>query len=163
MPPSGLEVPPHAVARNPLPFQARDQIAWNLIEVPQKESERVARRLLHREHLNETVPDEQVIPVAFDGRIRDEVIEVRVVGESRSRNGVVVDKLPEEAECVALSEAAKTEFTRLDLERIGLVVESADRANELDFEQPDRLLVREPRPESLAWCLEHVVKVRGMS
>ena len=42
MPPSGLEVPPHAVARNPLPFQSRDQIAWNFVEVPQKESERVA-------------------------------------------------------------------------------------------------------------------------
>src|SRR5262249_48136318 len=127
------------------------------------ESERVARRLLHREHLDETVSDEQMLPVTFDGRIRDEVIEVRVVGESPFRNGVVVDKLSEEAERVALSEAAKTEFTCLDLERIGLVVERADRAIELDFEQLDRLLAREPSPESLAWCLEHSVKVRGPS
>jgi hypothetical protein len=94
------------------------------------------------------------------GRIGDEVIEVRVVSQFPCRNGVVVDKLPKEAERVALSEAAKTEFTRLDLECIGLVVESADRAIELDFEQLNRLLAREPPPESLAWCLEHSVKVR---
>ena len=46
------------------------------------------------------------------------------------------------AERVALAEAGKTEFTRLDLECIGLVVESADRSLELDFEQLDRLLAR---------------------
>jgi hypothetical protein len=48
---------------------------------------------------------------------------VRVVGQCPCRNGVVVDKLPEEAERVALYEAAKTEFARLDFECIGLVVE----------------------------------------
>ena len=62
MPASGLEVPSHAVARNPLPFQARDQIAGNLVQVPQQERERVARRLLHREHLDQTVSDERGDP-----------------------------------------------------------------------------------------------------
>jgi hypothetical protein len=101
-----------------------------------------------------------MIPVAFDGRVGDEVIEVRVVRQFSCRNGVVVDKLPEEAERVALSEARKTEFTGLDLECIGLVVESADRAIE---PTSSKLIVfsLEP-PESLAWCLEHAVKVESV-
>jgi len=41
----------------------------------------LAGRLLHREHLDDAVADQKVIAVAVDGRIRDEVVEVRVVRE----------------------------------------------------------------------------------
>ena len=40
--------------------------------------ERLRRRLLHRQHLDARAADQQVIALALDRRVRDEVVEVRV-------------------------------------------------------------------------------------
>ena len=42
-------------------------------------------RLLHREHLDRLLPDDQPVAVALDGGVRDEVVQVRVVGQRRRR------------------------------------------------------------------------------
>ena len=67
VPAAALDVSPHPVARDALPFEAGDELAGNLVEVLQEERERLARRLLHRQHLDRAVADQQMVAVAVDG------------------------------------------------------------------------------------------------
>ncbi len=67
VPAAALDVPPHPVAGNALPFEAGNELAGDLIQVLQQERERLARRLLHRQHLDDTVTDQEVIAVTVDG------------------------------------------------------------------------------------------------
>ena len=83
VPAAALDIPPHPIAGDALPLEAGDELAGDLVQVLQQKRERLARRLLHRQHLDDAVADQEVIAVAVDGRIRDEVVEVRVVREPR--------------------------------------------------------------------------------
>ena len=56
-----LQIAAHPIAREPLPFQAGDELASDGMQVAQEVRERLAGRLLHREHLQALVSDEQVI------------------------------------------------------------------------------------------------------
>ena len=109
VPAAALDISTHPVARNSLPFEAGDELARNLVQVLQQERERLARRLLHREHLDDAVADQQVVSVAVDGGIRDEVVQVRVVREPRGvhHGRVVVHELAKEAERLGLLQARR--------------------------------------------------------
>ena len=54
-------------------------------EIRQHVRERLGRRLLHRQHLDRVSPNHQMVAVALDGRIRDEVVQMRVVRQRRGR------------------------------------------------------------------------------
>ena len=109
VPAAALDVPTHAVARDPLPFEAGDELAGNLVQVLQQERERLARRLLHREHLDDAVADQQMVAVAVDGGIGDEVVQMRVVREPRGIHDgrFVVHQLAEESKRLALAEGVQ--------------------------------------------------------
>lgn len=83
MPASALQLSANPVAPKALPLQARDELAGNFVQVPQEECEGLAWRLLHRQHPDLAIADEQVVPVALDRRVRHEVVQVRVVGQPR--------------------------------------------------------------------------------
>ena len=85
VPTACLQLAPHPVAREPLPLQARDQFSRDRVEVAEEERERLARRFLRGQHLDEAMADHEVIALALDRGIRDEVVEVRVVGEAARR------------------------------------------------------------------------------
>ena len=114
VPAAALDIPPHPVAGDALPLEAGDELAGDLVQVLQQERERLARRLLHREHLDDAVADQEVVAVAVDGGIRDEVVQVRVV---REPGGIdhgwrVVHQLAEEAEGVLPSRDAPVRTRR---------------------------------------------------
>ena len=84
--------------------------------------------------------------MAFDWGICDEVVEMRVVGESgrihdRRR---VVHQFSEEAESLLLFETCRTKLTDLHLERVRLVVQRSDRSIQLGFQKLQRVVGREP-------------------
>ena len=70
-----------------LPFEAGDELAGNCEQVAEHVGEGLARRLLHRQHLDLLRADHQVIAVALDRRIGDEVVQVCV----RRASGVAAD------------------------------------------------------------------------
>ena len=96
--------------------------------------------------------------MAVDGRIRDEVVEVRVVREPSRIDHCrrVVHQLPEEAEGVLLRESRRSELSDLHLERLRLVVQRPDGSVQLRFDELQRALGREPSAQRLAWCLPEV-------
>jgi hypothetical protein len=66
VPPPALNIAPHAIARDPLPFQACDEFAGNLVQVLHQESEGLTRRFLGRQHLDDAIADQEMVPVAVD-------------------------------------------------------------------------------------------------
>ena len=152
MPAAALDIPTHAVARDPLPFEAGDELAGNLVQVLHQKRERLARRLLRREHLDDAVADQQVVSVAVDRGVGDEVVQVRVV---REPGGVhdgrfVVHELAEEPERLALLKACRAKVADLDLETLSLVVQRPDGSIEFRINELQRSIGREPGAESLA-------------
>src|SRR5439155_8351277 len=124
VPAPGLEIATHSVAWNALPFQTRDELARYRVEIFQEMRERRARRFLHRQDLHMGRVDVQVGPMAFDWRIGDEVIEMRVVFEGASGRLVthVVHEPPEESKGLGLLETNRSDAVRkLHLERCRLV------------------------------------------
>ena len=91
-------------ARQSLPFQAGDELPGQRQQIAEHVRERLRRRLLHRQHLDRVPPDDQVVAVALDGGVRDEVVEVRVVCQRRGRRArrVVVHQPAEEPERLGL-------------------------------------------------------------
>ncbi len=91
-----------------MPLQAGDQLPGHLVQVRKQVGECLAGRLLHRQRSYHAPADEQMIPIAFDGRIGDEVVQVRVMRQRGCVDGcrVVVQKLTEEAERLAFRLAA---------------------------------------------------------
>ena len=61
------------------------------------------------QHLDDAVADQQVVAVAVDGGVRDEVVQVRVVREPRGIDDgrVVVHELAEEPERLRLRAGAR--------------------------------------------------------
>src|SRR5580765_6023506 len=55
-----LQLPPHFVAGDALPFETRDEFAGNRMEIPEEVGERLCRGLFHREHLDVPTTDLQV-------------------------------------------------------------------------------------------------------
>ncbi len=99
----------------------------------------MARRLLHREHLGQTIADHEMVPVTLDCGIRDEVVHVRVVRQRccvRS-SSVVVDEAAEEAERLGLAQATQAALADLDLERLGLLIQGRNGLVELCFQYVD--------------------------
>ena len=109
VPAAALDIATHPVARDPLPFEAGDELAGNLVQVLQQKRERLARRLLHRQHLDDAVADQQVVAVAVDRGVGDEVVQVRVVREPGGVHDgrVVVHELAEEPERLALLQGVR--------------------------------------------------------
>ena len=81
VPAPGLQIAAHPIIGDALPFQAGDELAGHRVEVREQVGKRLARRLLHRQHLDELATDGQMVAVAFDRRVGDEVVQVRVVVE----------------------------------------------------------------------------------
>ena len=73
-----LDLAPHPVLADPLPFEAGDELTGNRDQVAEDVREGLARRLLHREDLYLLRADHQVISVTIDRRIGDEVVQVRL-------------------------------------------------------------------------------------
>ena len=97
---------PHPVLPGTLPFETGDELAGDCVEVGEEVGERLVRRLLHREDLHKLRSDHQVVAMTVNGRVGDEVVEVRgrcVRHCRRQHRGVVVHQLPEEPKCVASS------------------------------------------------------------
>ena len=152
VPAAALDIPTHPVARDPLPFEAGDELAGNLVQVLHQKRERLARRLLRREHLDDAVADQQVVAVAVDGGVGDEVVQVRVV---REPGGVddgrfVVHELAEEPEGLALLKARRAKVADLHLETLSLVVQRPDGSIEFRINELQRSIGRQPGAESLA-------------
>ena len=104
MAPPRLDIASHPVTGDPLPFETCDELARHRVQIRQHVRERLRRGLLHRKELDPVTADEKVIAVAFDRRVRDEVVEIAVRrrGHSIRDRRVVVQKLPEEAERLLL-------------------------------------------------------------
>ena len=143
---SRLEIAAHPIARDALPFQTGDELAGYGVKVGQQMGKRVTRRPLHRQHVHELVADRQVIAVAVDRRVRDEVIQVRVMGERRRgyRRQVVVDEAAEESEGVGFPKPFKAEVAQLHLDGFGLVMECPNRPIEFRFDEGERLAGGQP-------------------
>ena len=108
--------------------------------------ERLARRLLHRQHLDDAIADQQVVAMALDGGVRDEVVQMRVVRQA----GGVDDRWRRSSRAAGRSgrrpcfvETREAELAELHLERLGLVVQRADGSVEFRFDELQR--VRRPR------------------
>ena len=80
--------------------------------------------------------------MALDVGIRDEVVKMRVVGQTARGGGlrVVVDELPEKPECVSLGETCQTDVTDLDLERVRLVMQGVDGSIEFRLKHLNRAI-----------------------
>ena len=152
MPAAALDIPTHAVARDPLPFEAGDELAGNFVQVLHQKRERLARRLLRREHLDDAVADQQMVSVTVDRGVGDEVVQVRVVREPGGVHdgGFVVHELAEEPERLALLKARRAKVADLDLEALSLVVQRPDGSIEFRINELQRSIGREPGAESLA-------------
>src|SRR4051794_19809778 len=66
VPAAALNITTHPVAWDPLPFETRDELAGNFVQVLHQECEGLAWRLLRREHLDDVVADQQMVSVAID-------------------------------------------------------------------------------------------------
>ena len=161
--PTALEVAAHPVAGNALPFEARDQLAGDLVQVLQQERERLARRLLHRQHLDEAVTDHQVVAMAVDGRVRHEVVEMCVVRQTGRVDGrwVVVHELPEEAKRVGLGEACEADVADLHLECLSFVVQRADGSVQFCLKDVPGVVGRQPGPKRVPRGLPGTAKLRA--
>ena len=102
-----------------------------------------------------------MIPVAVDGGVRDEVVQVRVVREVRGigRRAVVVHELSEEPERVLLRESSRTNLAELHLHGRRLVVEQGDGGVQLALEELERVPGRQPVPQRILRCAPHVAKL----
>src|SRR4030095_3772575 len=118
MPPTALDISPHAVARDPLPLETRDELSRSLVQVLHQEREGLARRLFRREDLDDAITDQQMVPVAVDGGIGDEVVQMRVMRQARGihHGGFVVHQLTKESKRLVLAQTRWTEVADLDLE-----------------------------------------------
>jgi hypothetical protein len=119
-----LKVTAHLVARDALPFQARDELAGNRVKISEDVGECLCRRLLHREHLDVPSADLQVVSVALHCRIADEVVDMRVVPQ---RGGVddgfvVVHQFAKEPKRPRLRQLCEPDVVQLNLERVRFVV-----------------------------------------
>jgi hypothetical protein len=106
-----------------------------------------------------------VIAVTVHGRVRDEVVEMRVVRETRrvgDRRGIV-QEFPEESERRRLFQSHRTELTDLDLERLRLVVKRPDGSVQLRFEELECVVHRQPSAERLARRLPKLAQLRPSS
>ena len=63
----GLDVAAHAVVCDSLPLETGDELARHSEQVAEQMRERLARCLLHRQHLDSAATDHQMIAVALDG------------------------------------------------------------------------------------------------
>ena len=149
MPASALQLSADPVAPKALPLQARDELAGNLVQVPQEECEGLAWRLLHRQHPHLAIADQQMVPVALDRRVRHEVVQVRVVSQARRVDHCwrIVDEAPEEPERLRLRQPHGPEVAHLNLECLRLVVQRRDGPIQLGFEHSDGFVWRQPRTE----------------
>ena len=150
VPATRLQVPPHFVAGDALPFETRDEFAGNRMEIPEEVGERLRRRLFHREHLDVPTTDLQVVSVALHGRIGDEVVDVRVVtqGGRIDDRFVVVHQLAEEPKRLRLRQLGQPDVVELDLECVRLVMKRSHRAIEVFVKKAQGLGWRQPVPEA---------------
>ena len=91
--------------------------------------------------------DHQVISMAVDRRVGDEVVEVRVRRARRRRRQhrrVVVHQLPKEAERLGRREPAQPEVRQLRLERLGLVLSVSMASSSSASSSFSRLLGGQP-------------------
>jgi hypothetical protein len=65
-----------------LPLQTGNELAVNFVQVLQQKREGLARRFLRRQHFDHAIADQEMVSMAVNGRIRDEVVKVRIVRES---------------------------------------------------------------------------------
>ena len=158
-----LEITAHPIARDALPFQTGDELAGDGVEVGQQMRKRVTRRLLHRQDFHELVADRQVIAVAVDRRVSDEIIQVRVMRERRRGycRRVVVDEVAEESEGVGFPEPFKAEVAQLHLDGVGLVMECPNRPIEFRFDEGECLARGQPAAHRVLRCTPKVPKGRA--
>ena len=146
-----MDIATHPVVRDPLPLQAREALAGKRVQIAKQMREGAARRLLHREHLHAVLADLQVVAVALDRRIRDEIIQMGVVREVRGVHdrGVIVHELSEEPEGLRLGQPLQDNVAQLHVQGARLVMERGDGAIEFRLKEGDRLSSREPLPDRL--------------
>jgi hypothetical protein len=125
-----MQIASHPIARNPLPLETGDQLARDLEQVFEHEAERLTRRLLHRQGLDEPIAHDQVIAITVDSRISDEVVEVTIARQARHVGGlsVIVQELAEKPERVHFVEPLDAKVADLDLKRLGGLMQRRDRA-----------------------------------
>jgi hypothetical protein len=162
VPAAPLDVLPHPIVRNPLPFETGDELAGNHVEVPEQVGKGPARRFLHGQHFDESATNHQVIAVAVDGGIRNEIIEVCVVGEAGrcGGRGIAVHELSEEPEGIRLGESFRADVAQLHLERLRLVMECSNRPVQFRFKQRHRMTGRQPGQERFLWRAPEMAEPR---
>ena len=161
---SRLDVPAHPVGGNATPLEARDELPGHVVEVLEHVRERLPGRLLHREHLDVPVIDVQMAAVALHRRIRDEVIEVRVVGQCRAGDLVrrVVDQPSEEDKRFRLGQSGRMDAVgQLHLEGVCLVMQPGDGELELVLEHRDGGSPMKPLAEGALWIAQGVGEARA--
>ena len=139
--PAELEGPPHPVVRNAAPLQAGDELTGQRVQVLEHLRERGARRLLHRQHLHPRRVELQVVAMAVEPAVGDEVVEVRVVLERCARNQArrVVHEVSEELKGVGLVQARWPHAVReLHLEGACLLVQMGDGTVDVGFDESER-------------------------
>ncbi len=145
------KIPAHAIVRDALPFQAGNELARERIQILEQVRERLARRFLHGQDFDHRAADIEVGPVALHGRVRDEVVQMRVVLQGGAGDGrrCVVHEAPKESERVAFREARRPEALReLHLERSGGVMEASDGAIEIVLQERHDGARRQPVAQS---------------
>jgi hypothetical protein len=105
--------------------------------------------------------DDEMIPVAFDRRISEEVIEVRVVGQPGGlRDGrVVVHELAEEAERVRLAKSLRSKIVQLHLKGVCFVMERGNRTLKLRIKHRQCLSSGQTGPKGLRRRAPHMPKL----
>ena len=143
-----LQLPPHPVARDTLPFETGDEFPRDRIQLRKKEGERLGRRLLHGQDLDQTPANVQAVAVTLQRRVGKEVVQVRVVrqaGRRYVRARVVVDQPPQEPERLPLVQSGHAKLGQLNLQCVGLVAERGHGTRQLRRDHGDRVLGRQPR------------------
>src|SRR5262249_49858910 len=76
MPAPGLKISSHPIVWNALPFKARNEFPSQRREIAQDVRKRVRGWLFHREHFDEPMTHDEVVAVAVDRGVGDEVIQM---------------------------------------------------------------------------------------
>ncbi len=82
------EIAAHAVVRDATPFEARDELARERVQVFEDLRKCRARWLLQAEDFHPSVVHLKMVAMTLDGTIGDEVIEMRVVLQGRTGRDV---------------------------------------------------------------------------
>src|SRR5918994_2051693 len=105
--PTELKGSSHPIVRNAAPLEAGDELTGQRVQLLEHLRECGARRLLHRQHLHSRRVELQVVAMAVEPAVGNEVVEVSVVLErcARSQARSVVHEMSEERKGLGLVQA----------------------------------------------------------